>query len=140
MSFDISSLITDRTAGDVSAKNARGRYQAEDLNRVGEAVEYLRGLLEDAGHNVSVFPKTDWTEQDWMNAAQAAQYLADVEELRNKLTARSTTPQTPESLEQLTYTTANHIEQILLDVHTQYLTMLTTRVAAGPATSGGDYL
>lgn len=140
MSFDFSSLITNRTSGDVSAKNDKGQYRANDLNRVGEAIEYLRGLLESAGHNVSVFPKTDWADKDWMNAAGAAQYLANVDEMRSKLAVLPTTPQTPETLDQLTYTKANHIEQILLDVYAQYLTMLTTRVAAGTATSGGDYL
>lgn len=133
-------LVTNRTAQDVAARNNKGMYQASDLIRVGAAVNLLRGLFESAGFVVNVLPKLTWTETDWMNAEGAARYLADIEELRSKLAARSTTPKTPESLEQLTYTKANHIEQILLDVYTQYLTMLTTRVTAGPATSGGDYL
>lgn len=133
-------LVTDRTEQDVVERNSKGVYTAADLIHVAAAVYTLKKLLEDAGHNVSVLPKPDWTDKDWMDDAGAKQYLADVDELRSKLAVLPTTPQTPESLDRLTYTKANHIEQILLDVYAQYLTMLTTRVAAGTATSGGDYL
>lgn len=133
-------LVTDRTAQDVAEQNSKGVYTAVDLNRVGAAVDLLKNLLESAGFIVNVFPKLMWKDTEWMNASQAEQYLADIQTLRTKQAVLPTTPETPETMARLNYTGANHIEQILLDVYTQYLIMLTTRVAAGTATSGGDYL
>ena len=42
----IDALVTDRTAG--------AYYNASDLNRVGEAMQYVAGLLNGYGYAVSV--------------------------------------------------------------------------------------
>ena len=54
MSFDFSSLITDRTQADVSNKTNKGFYGADDLNRVSAAVEYIAELLLQEGYVVPV--------------------------------------------------------------------------------------
>ena len=41
MSFDFSSLVTDRTQADVEARNDKGTYQAADLNRVTQALSLI---------------------------------------------------------------------------------------------------
>ena len=41
-------LITDRTQADVDAGNAKGSYNAEDLNRVGSAMNYVADRLRAA--------------------------------------------------------------------------------------------
>lgn len=45
-------LITNRTQADVIAGNAKGNYNASDLNRVGEAEEYLHDLFEAYGYSM----------------------------------------------------------------------------------------
>ena len=37
----IDTLVTDRTQADADARNDKGTYNAADLNRVTEAMEYL---------------------------------------------------------------------------------------------------
>ena len=109
-------LITDRKQADVSARNSKGTYNASDLNRVGYAVRYLADLFTAEGYVVNVSPKTDWTAADVVYPADAEAYLADIAELRRQLTVMKSTPKTPETLEKLRYTTANDIEQILVDL------------------------
>lgn len=113
--FDFSTLITDRTAADVKAGNAKGTYNATDLNRVGEAVRYLAGIYAERGYVVPVAPKVDWQESDWPPPSAMARYLQDVETLREQVPMLDGTPETPETMEKLTHLTANNIEQILLD-------------------------
>lgn len=50
MSFDFSTLITDRTQADVTAKNDKGTYNADDLNRVTAAMKYLDDTLRSYGY------------------------------------------------------------------------------------------
>lgn len=45
-------LVTDRTQADVNARNAKGMYNAEDLNRVLRACSWLAGKLEGYGYSV----------------------------------------------------------------------------------------
>ena len=45
-------LVTDRTAADVAARNEKGTYNAEDLNRVLRACSWLAGKLEGYGYSV----------------------------------------------------------------------------------------
>lgn len=131
------SLITDRTQADVDAVRTlaakgwakmtdtekaawtaglKGAYNAADLNRVGAAVAYVAGRLADAGYHAPVAPKQDWQMQDIPTPAQMQRYLADISTIRAALTVMPSTPDAPASMDKLTYTDANDIEQILLDV------------------------
>lgn len=49
MAFDFSTLITDRTAEDVAARNEKGTYNASDLNRVNAAMADLAGRFRARG-------------------------------------------------------------------------------------------
>ena len=130
-------LITDRTQADVDAVRAlaakgwaamtdaektawtaglKGAYNAEDLNRVGAAVLYIAGRLADAGYHTPVVPKQDWQMQDIPTPAQMRRYLAGIGTVRAALAVMPSTPEAPASMDKLTYTDANSIEQILLDV------------------------
>lgn len=53
----IDTLVTDRTQADVSSGNAKGTYNAADLNRVSEAMEYLLGLLWEHGYSVPAYQR-----------------------------------------------------------------------------------
>ena len=77
-------LVIDRTETDVLLGNSKGIYQAEDLNRVGQAVEELAALLPQLDLQTAVAPKTDWAPPEaydpdkWIRTANMAVYLANV--------------------------------------------------------------
>lgn len=110
MSFDISTLVTDRGAGTY--------YNASDLNRVGAAVQYVAERFTAQGYAVTVRPKTDWTEKDIPTASELETYRQNIATLRALLAVMPTTPEAPDSMAGLTYTEANDIERILLDLDT----------------------
>lgn len=141
MSFDYTTLITDRTAEDVSrlvylarqlsagtataaeqaewAQDLKGAYNASDLNRVDAALEDLAAQLRAVGYALPGFATVRtglWTVEDIPTASKMAQYLTNVTAVRDAITALDSTPPVPESMARLTYIGANNIERILLDV------------------------
>lgn len=117
-------LVTDRTAADVNAGNAKGTYTAEDLNRVCAAMNYVADRLRAAGYDPHISPKTDWKNEDWVDQAAQAVYLGDLAELRKQFSMMKSTPEVPPRIlatgintnDGLTHTWANDIERILEDV------------------------
>ena len=147
MSFDFSSLITDRTQADVSrveqiaakiktgtaseaelaewnTASLKGSYNATDFNRVGAAMQAVANRFNSFGYVVSVSPKVNWTETDVPNTADVALYLSDLATLRGVLAVMRSTPEVPADMEGLTYEEANNIEKILEDIN-----LLLTRCA-----------
>ena len=57
MSFDFSSLVTDRTQADVEARNDKGTYQAADLNRVTAAMEELANQFSVLGYSTTGYQR-----------------------------------------------------------------------------------
>lgn len=153
--YGVLNLITDRTRADVDRVKylaskgweamteqeraewltpMKGAYNAEDLNRVGTAVEYIAGRLAGYGYAVTVSPKTDWVVGDEPDLAQLEACLADVRALRGAIAVMGSTPKTPEDMTGLTADEANHIEQILKDID-----LLLTNMAAAWYDSGEIY-
>ena len=138
----IGTLITDRTQADVDERNGKGTYNASDLNRVAAAMNYVAGRLESAGYDPHISPKTDWKGREWVDPEAQAVYLGDLAELRKQFTILASTPEVPprilataiNSNDGLTYTWANDIEQILVDIDT-----LITNIEAGWLYSGEIY-
>lgn len=116
--YGLLNLITDRTAEDVANKTAKGFYNASDLNRVGAAVQYVAERFTAQGYAVTVSPKTDWTEKDIPTSSELETYRQNIATLRALLAVMPTTPEAPDSMAGLTYTEANDIERILLDLDT----------------------
>lgn len=112
----LDTLITDRTAADVEALNAKGTYNAADLNRVGEAMEYLSGRFRTMGYGITIQSRADWSISDIPRLSDMQQYIADLNQLRNAVVVFSETPLIPENMEYLDYMKANNIEKILLDL------------------------
>lgn len=137
----IDTLITDRTAADITeAKRIRDKilevglsgltseersawfggmkasYNYKDLNRVGEAVNFLCAELNQMGFTVSVTGKTDWTISDSATPAQMQTYLKNLDVLKAVLPV--TTEPTPDTMRWLTIAKMNTIEKILLDIGT----------------------
>ena len=129
--YGLLTLITDRTAEDVANKTAKGFYNASDLNRVGAAVQYVAERFTAQGYVVVVSPKTDWLASDIPTASELETYRQNIAALRALLAVMPTTPETPDSMAGLTYTEANDIERILLD-----LDALLTNAAAAWYQSG----
>lgn len=116
--YGLLTLITDRTAEDVANKTAKGFYNASDLNRVGAAVEYIAGRFTALGYACPVTVKKDWLTSDTPTASQLETYRQNIVTLRALLAVMPTTPEAPDSMAGLTYTEANDIERILLDLDT----------------------
>lgn len=148
----IDTLITDRSAADYqlwqtlkalgwSGMNSeqqaqwtaglKGAYNASDLNRVQEAMEYLAGVFASYGYAVSLLPAPVWAEGDIPTVSDMDTYLTNLAALRGVLAVLPTTPATPESMELLTYVTANNIEQILIDINLILNTMGGAFLRAG---------
>lgn len=155
----IDALITDRTASDVSKAvslaqkistgNAteaeitefltvmKGSYNYTDMNRVGQAVTYLRDRLrDDAGTSVEVSPKTDWSNGDIPTPEQAAQYISNVKNIRAAFILPENTPPAPESLSNLTHSQANDIETIFQNLDKTIESLKITLITSGEVFSG----
>ena len=129
--YGLLSLITDRTRADVVNQTDKGFYNASDLNRVGAAVNYIAERFTAQGYAVEVRPKTDWLASDIPTASELETYRQNIAALRALLAVMPTTPKAPDSMAGLTYTEANDIERILLD-----LDALLTNAAAAWYQSG----
>lgn len=110
----------------------RGAYNASDMNRVGNAVQYIADRLTAERYGVYVSPRIGWTEDDFVRQADWNAYLDDVRHLRGILTLLPTTPEITDAMyDGIGFIEANHIEQILVD-----LDFLITRMIAGYIYSG----
>lgn len=157
----IDTLITDRTKEDADHWQAlhdkgwtgmtddekaewssplKGAYNYSDYNRVGEAIWYLAGKFQAAGYAVTVTSRTDWAVGEIPRRADMDTYLADLSALRGALAVLETTPETPESMELLTWATANDIEKILVDIEALLTSMSSVflRTAMPWAICGGS--
>ena len=111
-------VITDRTWEDVIHRTTKGCYTADDFNRVGTAIVYLAEKLNEYGYHPSVDVKINWFVSDIPPLSLMETYLANVQALINAYYTLTTTPAPPASMANLTFTDANNIEQILLDMNT----------------------
>lgn len=141
MSFDYSTLITDRSQADVSrveqiaakikagtaseseltefnSAAMKGSYNATDLNRVGAAMQSVADRFNSLGYAVVITPKIDWKEEDCPTPPDMALYLSNLATLRGVIAVMRSTPTVLSDMEDLTYTEANNIEKILVDVNT----------------------
>ena len=114
----IDTLVTDRTQADADARNDKGTYNAADLNRVTEAMEYLKAQMNRYGYEVSGYATVRdglLEDADIPTVSQMELYRSDVAALRDALAAMPTTPQAPTTMENLTWGKANDLEKILQD-------------------------
>ena len=153
MAFDFTTLITDRTAADYQrweylrnkgfenmtdaeraewlADNMKGAYHKGDLNRVGEALNYLRDRLAKASYityQTDFTAKTNWTVTSIPTAADLTYYLKCVSNIREAMAQFENTPPAPTDTGALSIEEANNIEKILIDVETLINNMLAARL------------
>lgn len=137
----IDTLVTDRTQADADARNDKGTYNAADLNRVTEAMEYLKAQMNRYGYEVSGYaPVRDglWEDADIPTVSQMEQYISNVEAIRATLAVLPATPNTPTDMELLTWMDANDIEQILSDVWLVILQVVYSFARCGAFTFWSD--
>lgn len=152
MSFDFTTLITDRTNADYQrweylrnkgfenmtvieraewlTGNMKGSYNKDDLNRVGEALNYLRDRLATAGYITYLTDftaKTNWNISSIPTADELTYYLKSVSNIREAMAQFETTPPAPTDTGALNIEEANNIERILIDVETLINNMLAAR-------------
>ena len=141
-------LIYDRTSEDVqTAREQRGTvttplkgcYNATDMNRVEAAVKAIAAELNSAGYAVEIAPQT-FTESDIIRRAQWAQYLANIQTLRDAISVRATTPELPAADAKLDYVGANNIEKILADLDELLSWMMHSRKYCGTFSAGQTIL
>lgn len=150
----IDSLITNRTPSDVEewarlkAKNfvnftneervkwlsgMKGSYNPSiDMNRVGQAINYLVTEVKKSGIAINLTAKTDWTQTDIPTREQLQEYLDNVSTIRGVISVPATVPKVPSKIwasegqkDGLTYDKANAIEQILVNLDTLLKSMLS---------------
>lgn len=120
------------------AGNMKGAYNISDLNRVGEALNYLRDRLAAANYlPSSIFSaETYWTTADIPTASDLRNYLRYVSTIREAMARYKTTPAVPEYTGGLDYQEANNIEKILVDVDQLITNMLAARYCCGELYGG----
>lgn len=87
----------------------KGAYNYSDLNRVERAVEEIAELA-----GLSLVTKTNWTMWDIPTTDDMLRYLNNIRALRGLIADVSAVPEVPTTMNNLTYTTANNIEKIIL--------------------------
>lgn len=91
-------------------------YGVTDLNRIGDALIYIRDYLNENKYFVSLPApiRTNWSvEEGFPNRDDLNDILRNVEALRKTAAVLPTMPKTPEDMDGLTAAEANDIESIL---------------------------
>lgn len=135
----IDTLIVDRTENDVTyaqqlntaklslmtleqiteyLNGLKGAYNANDLNRVETAIEYLIERLKFVGHYLELNTKTVWEISEYVTKSDSERYLSNVATIKSCFATPSDMPEVPTDLDKLTFQEANDIEQIILMVDT----------------------
>lgn len=129
-------LVTDRTQSDVDRwlelsqkgfqnmtdseqqewlNGMKGAYKLSDFERVTDFMQYLSNRLKTCGYAPKITIRT-WLDGEILKTTDLNNYANSVKNLRSQFAVLSSTPQAPDSIIGITYTQANDIEQILLDV------------------------
>lgn len=108
-------LVPDRTAADVAARSYKGTYNDVDLNRVADALAYIRGMLDEYGYSVPDEIKNDWQVNDIPTVGGMNEHIQAIRGL--DVIRYSFDPvKLPTTLRKLGYQSANDIERFLLEI------------------------
>lgn len=132
-------LVYDRTQEDVDgAREIRARYQSladwsgltaaeaaqlergtltyKTMNRVASAVSELAQRLVSGGYSVGKLSTRKYEETDAISRSDWAQYLANVQTIRDAFYTLKETKELPSAEDKLGFNSANTIEKILADI------------------------
>lgn len=126
---NLESLITDRTAQDVSTGTQKGFYNVSDIQRINSYIEYLSDVL---GLNLTV---TDVSLGQALTRAQMDDIINNVNAIRAVWYVAKDTPQTPIAVN-WDYKKANNIEKILLALDEFYQSTQIDKLYSGTFRAG----
>lgn len=107
----------------------KGAYNNTDLNRVGEAINYLSGVLNEYGYTNNASARTDWEIGEKPNPAQMSDYLDNINKLKQAFPY--TEIELPTDMSNLVIKDANDIERFFYDQIETMLFMVQTFVYSG---------
>ena len=126
---NLDTLITDRTAQDVSTGTQKGFYNVSDIQRINSYIEYLSDVL---GLNLTV---TDVSLGQALTRAQMDDIISNVNAIRAAWYVASDTPQTPIAVN-WDYNKANDIEKILKALDEFYQSVQIDKLYSGTFRAG----
>ena len=116
----------------------KGAYNAADLNRIGNDIQYLAEEMSGYGYAIDASARTDWacnaSRIDTPTLAEMTALIADLNAIKSTFGLQDTVPET---MDNLTYETANQIETILLNAYLVLNHMINSFVYSGEAYAGG---
>lgn len=142
-------LVTDRTIDDVIARNEKGTYNANTLNRVENATLYIAELLTANGYPTTIQIKNDWKEDkesnyttdedrksNWNSLEKMTRYLDNVKFCVTQFIKSDYIPNLPETINGLTFEDANTIEKTLENIEFLVGNMKKEYIYAGTFSAG----
>lgn len=128
---NLESLITDRTAQDVTARAEKGLYNVKDIQRINSYIEYLSDVLD---LNLTV---TEVSLGQALTRAQMDDIISNINAIRAAWYVASDTPQTPIAVN-WDYVKANNIEKILLALDEFYQSTQIDKLYSGTFRAGNQ--
>lgn len=113
MSDIINDLIFDRTPADVIKNTPNGNYNADDLNRVAAAVNYISTMFAEYGYRVPDECAADWQTNDLPRKSKIDEHHAKTLAVIGLISYPDKPKSIPASLDYLTIDGANAIEKAL---------------------------
>lgn len=133
-------LIYTRTQADVDSGTTIGHYNYTDLNRVGEACNYIRDLFASYGYAVPDALRVDWAENELPTFSEMSQYIRTIRALSALVVYMPKVPELPYSMDKFGLTSANNIEEALYHLGRIAELIPATWYECGQAESGGVYI
>lgn len=112
----IADLIFDRTSFDLINGTAKGNYNADDLNRVAVAVNYVSEMFAQYGYNVPEAVAADWKTNDLPRKSKIDEHHAKTLAAIGLILYPGKPDKIPETLDKLTIEGANAIERALYEL------------------------
>lgn len=138
--MNLDTLIFTRVQADVDAGNALGSYSADDLNRVGEACNYIRDMFASYGYAVPDALRVDWAETDIPRRSDMSAYLRTIRELCALVVFMPKVPDLPFDMGKFTFLSANNIEEALYNLGKIAENIPATWFECGQIESGVAYI
>lgn len=134
----IDTLIFDRTQTDISKDTDKAYISYTDLNRVEEAITYLKQLLAKYGYN-SATQEKKWLISDFRKNEDMARLKDNIDKLRNAY-PYLVSPVTPNPIKYESIQEANDIEEILYKINEIIINMTQNFIHCGVANCGQSRL
>ena len=134
----INELIFDRTQSDITNDTDKAYIDYKDLNRVEEAITYLKQLLAKYGYNFTTQEKK-WLISDFRKNEDMARLKDNIDNLRNAYPYLAS-PITLNPIKYESIQEANDIEEILYKINEIIINMTQNFIHCGVANCGQSRL